>query len=285
MIRIHKYHCYGNDFLIIWDGQVERAKLSEFCAAICRRHSGVGADGCVFLSSGREGRFVCRIFNSDGSEARLSGNGARCAAAFLHHQGIYREEAAVLETLAGDKTYRLIECGSSSWTFRSTLGAPDFSPRSIPFRGSPQPERVVGHQLEVEGLAVSVTAFSMGNPQCQVFVEDLPEGDLFQRLGSGLEKHPDFPDRTNVGFVKVEDRHRLRLKIWERGVGPTLSSGTGSCAAAVAAIVNGRAESPLSVRTESGQQEVEWRQGGEVQLTGKADFIAEVLYPWNAGSQ
>lgn len=286
-VRVHKYHGYGNDFLILWDGQVQPQEYSEFSRSVCRRHWGVGADGCVFLSPRQSNRFLYRIYNQDGSEAGLSGNGGRCASAFLHHRGLAAGQEVVLETRAGDKRFRLLEGKEPVWTYRSWLGEPQFAPSSIPFRSADksaaQLERVQDYPLQAGGQSVRVTALWMGNPQCHLIADALPGDEEFRRLGAGLERHPAFPDRTNVGFVQVEGRHRLKLRIWERGVGPTQSSGTGSAAAAVAAIVNGKAESPVEVSTASGVQQVEWASGEGVVLTGQCRFVGQIDYCWESG--
>ncbi len=283
-IEAHKYHGYGNDFLIVWDGQVHADEHSEFSRAICRRHWGVGADGCVFLSPLKSNRYLYRIYNHDGSRAGFSGNGGRCACAFLHHFRLADREEILLETQSGDKRFLLLEAERPAWTYRCWLGEPDFAPDSIPFRPQSKEsmglERIVDHPLDVGDQTVRITALFMGNPQCQLLVKELPSDDTFRRLGAMLERHPAFPDRTNLGFVQVEGRHRLKLRIWERGVGPTQSSGTGSAASAVAAIVNGKADSPVEVHTESGLQQVEWSPGNPVVLTGQCRYVARIEYCW-----
>lgn len=281
-VEVFKYHSYGNDFLIIWEGSVQPADYSAFSRSICRRHQGVGADGCIFLAPVATDRFSFRLFNQDGSEAGLSGNGTRCCCAFVHHQKISNSDHLILQARSGDKHFELLEATEGCWAYRSSLGEPDFSAESIPFR--PQ-GKVLDHRgpitdfpLRVGKRTLRVTTLSMGNPQCQLLLDELPTPQEFQDLGAALERHPDFPDRTNVGFVVVESRHRLKLQIWERGVGPTCSSGTGSSAAAVAAILNNRAESPIEVSTETGTQKVEWNPGSPVLLTGRSWFVARIDY-------
>ena len=285
-IEVHKYHGYGNDFLIVWDGQVQPDEYSEFSRSICRRHWGVGADGCVFLAPLQSNRYLYRLYNQDGSQAGFSGNGGRCACAFLHHHKLADPKEIILDTRAGDKRFRLLQGEAPVWTYRCWLGEPDFAPDSIPFRPPSEEsvarQRILDYPLRVGGRTVRVTALWMGNPQCQLLVEDLPSEDEFRLLGAMLERHPAFPDRTNVGFVQVEGRQRLRLRIWERGVGPTQSSGTGSAASAVAAIINGKADSPVDVHTESGLQQVEWSPGAPVVLTGQCRYVARIEYCRNS---
>ncbi len=279
MIPLSKYHSYGNDFLVLVSSHVPAEEYSDFARDVCEAHFGLGADGCVFLEP-TAGRASLRIFNRDGSEAGMSGNGARCAAAFLHHRGLTLDSEVVLATRSGDKVYRLTETGQRSWTYQSNLGAPRFRPSEIPFRAAEGVEEVRDFPLQVKGRRVRVHALSVGNPQCALLVGELPGEEEFRELGAGLERHRRFPERTNVSFVRARRPDLLEIRIWERGVGPTHSSGTGSCGAAVAALRHGVAKSPVTVRTRTGSQTVQWEPGGEVLLTGAAGFIADIQYFW-----
>ncbi|HLV01190.1 MAG TPA: diaminopimelate epimerase [Acidobacteriota bacterium] len=272
-----KYHGYGNDFVIIpWD-QVETGQLSDFARRICDRHFGIGADGCIFLTL--ESPFTLRIFNRDGSESGMSGNGARCASAYLHHQGRAGERIE-LETQSGRKLFRLLKAGPPLWTFDSDMGHPSFDARSIPFH-PPHLDAVKDYPLEVGGEELELTVVNVGNPQCVVFSDTLPGDSRFKHLGFLLERHPAFPERTNVSFAQVVDRHHLKVRIWERGVGPTHSSGTGCTGAAVASIWTGRADSPVQVETATGIQVIDWQPDGSISLTGDAGFIADFKFGWS----
>jgi diaminopimelate epimerase len=282
LISASKYHAYGNDFLILLGASCERGRESEVSRAICDPHFGVGADGCVFLEP-REGLpFGFRIFNQDGSEAGMSGNGLRCAASFLHHKEIVASEEVYFDTAAGPRSVRLIESTYPVWTFRAAMGQPEFSPAAIPMRVGSERDRVTDYAMRLGDRVVSVTAMSVGNPQCVVFTDEPVTDEDFETLGRGLAMHPDFPEGTNVSFVEVLDRSVVGVRIWERGVGPTHSSGTGCCGAAVAALMTGRVEDPIQVRTETGTQLVEWEDGKEILLTGQASFIADVRFEWAA---
>ena len=280
MIAAFKYQSYGNDYLAIPESDLTRRSAAALTRDICRRHFGIGGDGCVFVEPGGKDRFRIRIFNPDGSEAAMSGNGCRCAGAFVHHRGWSRNPKLTLETLSGVKIHQLLDRDESSWRYRSSLGRPSFIPEEIPIRLEGEFSQVVNHSLCVGSAPVTVTALSVGNPQCVVFVSTLPRDAEFRRLGSGLEVHPAFPERTNVSFVQVTGTQRLDVRIWERGVGPTHSSGTGCSGAAVAAIHTGRVGSPARVGTGTGEQEVAWQPGGEVRLTGRVDFVGDVHYHW-----
>lgn len=279
MIPLSKYHSYGNDFLVLTSGHVPRPRFGDFAQAVCKPHFGLGADGCIFLDL-HPGRTRLRIFNRDGSEAGMSGNGARCGAAFLHHRGLVREPELKLETPSGSKIFRLTSSGKRSWTYETDMGRPDFEPAKIPFRADPDLREVRDFPVQASGETVRIHALSVGNPQCVLLLDRIPSEEEFHRLGAALERHRRFPKRTNVSVVQRVTAHHLKIRIWERGVGPTLSSGTGSCGAAVAAIRHGLAESPVTVETRTGTQRVEWTPDNPILLTGAAEFIADIQFYW-----
>lgn len=283
MILASKYHCYGNDYLVLPVPPVAESEFSHLAKTICHPHLGLGADGCVLILAALEEPFELRIFNRDGSQSGMSGNGVRCACAYLFQHRRVDQPRVEVRTPSGPKVYELLREGELVWEFRSYLGVPSFAPESIPFQAEQGLNRVENYPLEVAGQNLFVTALSVGNPQCVVFAEELPREDDFERLGAALESHPAFPEGTNVDFVQVESSHLLRVKVWERGVGPTYSSGTGSCGAAVAALATGRAENPVQVHTATGFQEVEWHPGSEIILTGRTEFIADVQFYWRSG--
>ena len=275
-MRFIKFEGFGNDYIVFEAEQLAGVEqLNEFVAAVCERHYGAGADGVIVLSlaeaSGAD--FVARIFNADGSEAALSGNGTRCAAAYLHYRGLWSQTDLRLGTLAGVKLYRLRETISRGhYWFESELGQPRFESTAIPMLTQVPVERVIAYPLAVGGESWPITALSIGNPHCCIFVDDFAALD-WRRVGSLIESHHQFPERINVTFVRVVDRGNIEVRIWERGVGETFSSGTCSSAAAIASIVNGLTERRVKVQTPGGQIEVEWREDDEVVLTGRADVV------------
>ncbi|MFN2481060.1 MAG: diaminopimelate epimerase, partial [Pyrinomonadaceae bacterium] len=233
------------------------------------------ADGAAASATSGVADFRVRIFNPDGSEAAMSGNGTRSAAAALFREGAWSREELRLGTRSGVKLYRLLAADAARglYRFAAEIGKPRFASASVPILVDEQLERVVDHPLEVApGETVRVTALEMCNPNCCLFVEDFGAAD-WRRLGRLIESHPRFPERTNVEFVRVVSKQRIEVRIWERGVGETLSSGTGSSAAAVAACLTGRTGRRVSVETPGGQLEVEWREDGEVVLTGEAEVV------------
>jgi diaminopimelate epimerase len=271
-----KFQGFGNDY-IIFEGQALGVveSLNNFARAVCDRHYGAGADGIVVISRAENGSadFATRIFNADGSEAGLSGNGTRCAVAYLYHQGLWDKDALRLSTRMGVKLYRLREeLSRGHYWFESELGQPRFDSPSIPMLTNEARERVVDYPLVVEGETFPVTALQMGNPNCAIFVADFEQLD-WRRVGRVLETHAQFPERTNVEFVRVADRANIELRIWERGVGETKSSGTCSCAAMVASVIKGLTDRRVTVWMEGGHAEIVWREDGEVVLTGRADIV------------
>ena len=253
----------------------EAGDLGSFARRICNRHYGAGADGVAVTrrSENDSSDFEVRIFNPDGSEAGMSGNGTRCAAAYLYFHGLWSNDLLRLQTRKGLKGYHLIErSGNGSFLFRSELGQPKLDSASIPLLTAESLDRVIALPLAVGDETVRITALQMGNPNCCIFVDDFEEID-WRRLGPLIEDHPLFPERTNVIFVRVVDRTNIEERIWERGVGETESSGTCSCAAVVASVINGKTDRRVSVHAPGGVLPIEWRDDGEVVLTGSAEVI------------
>ncbi|MDT4952564.1 MAG: diaminopimelate epimerase [Acidobacteriota bacterium] len=271
-----KFHGFGNDYLIFEAEKLASViSLNDFARSISDRHYGAGADGITVVrpSEKEDADFVVRIFNADGSEAGLSGNGTRCTVAYLYYRGLWSHDELRLKTKSGVKLYRLRERESDGhYWFESELGQPGFDSASIPMLTNEARERVTDYPLTVEGETLRVTALSMGNPNCIIFVDDFDKLD-WRRVGRSLENHEQFPDRTNVVFVRPVDRSNIEIRLWERGVGETFSSGTCSCAAAVASIINEKTDRHVNVHTQGGLIEVVWREDGEVVMTGRADIV------------
>jgi len=275
-IAFTKFHGFGNDYIVIEAKQFANLNgLGEFARRICNRHYGAGADGIAVVGTSQDpaADFKVRIFNPDGSEASLSGNGTRCAAAYLYHQKLWHADQLFLSTRAGVKRYVLRkDHGGGRYEFDSELGQPKFDSASIPMlTGSPL-DQVIDYELAVDGETLRVTALQMGNPNCCLFVEDFAALD-WRRIGRAIENHKQFPDRTNVVFVRVKDRDSIELRIWERGVGETTASGTCSCAAAVAAMVRKETERAIEVEMPGGRAKICWRDDGEVVITGTAEVV------------
>jgi len=257
MIRFAKAHAYGNDFVYVEQAAVAGVDLPALTRRICERNAGVGADGLIVYE--RTGRgAVMRLFNADGGRAEVSGNGVRALAALLLQASKPVNGSVTIETEGGVKQAVRLERAGSRQTFRTEMGLPS-DLRQV--------------RLETAGETVDAVVLNFGNPQC-ILLGPLPDEDRFRRVGSALERHALFPDRTNVEFAVVERPDLVRILIWERGVGPTMSSGTGSCASLVAAAAFGGAARDATVVAPGGSQRVEWREEA-VYLTGWAEVICE----------
>ena len=271
-----KFHGLGNDYLVIEAEQLsEVGDLGNFARRICNRHYGAGGDGIAIIARAdhEDADFNCRIFNPDGSEAGLSGNGTRCAVAYLHYKKLWNKEELRLSTKTGLKRYFLKgEAGPGKFLFESELGQPKFDTGSIPMSIMPPLDKVVNYPLVVNDESFSVTAMQMGNPNCCIFLDDF-DALNWRAIGKAIEVHPQFPDRTNVVFVRPVERDFIELRIWERGVGETMASGTCSCAGAVAAMVNNRADRDVRVLMEGGEVRIRWRADKEVVITGTAEVV------------
>ena len=263
-LPVCKANAYGNDFLLVPKDQARRG-AEHMAKHMCDRHRGIGADGLILYEL-RDRGATMELWNADGSASELSGNGLRCLAALVARaQNLEPADVISVETGAGLKTLELLERDRAAFTFRAALGPPaDLREVKIP----------------VLGETVTATVLNMGNPQC-VVLGDLPAQDRFMRLGPALSTHAMFPAGTNVEFASVEAPDRVRIMIWERGVGPTSSSGTGSSASAVAAAAHGGAAKSVDVIAPGGTQRVEWREDG-VYLTGWAAIVLDGEW-WGAG--
>lgn len=271
-LSFHKYQGLGNDFILVDNRHQPQPCLTpEEAVALCNRRFGVGADGVIFLLPGQEGAdFSMRLFNSDGSEAEMCGNGIRCLARFLQDLGIPgRDGAYQIHTLAG----RIVPQVRADGLVTVDMGIPRLLARQIPTTLVEPDEKVIRQPLAVAGREWRVTAVSMGNPHCVVFLEEegsLEELDL-AAVGPLFEHHPAFPERTNTEFVQVLSPTRLRLRVWERGAGATLACGTGACAVLVAAVLEERAESQATVELPGGNLEIRWDPSTQrVWMTGPA---------------
>ncbi|HEY6330887.1 MAG TPA: diaminopimelate epimerase, partial [Blastocatellia bacterium] len=274
-----KFQAMGNDFLIVMVEDVTRAsETPDLARRMCSRAFGAGADGLILVdqkgdqNGGQGARFSSRVFNSDGSEAEISGNGTRCVAAYLIWSGLASGPDLDVGTAAGIKHCALISRDGPRFEFRIDMGTPELRSDRIPVTMEPPAESVVDQELDVNGEQVRFTAASMGNPHCCLFVDDLSDA-IFSRLGPAIESHPRFPNHTNVEFIRPISHSEIEIRIWERGAGPTLSSGTGSCASVVASVLNRKTSRRVRVHTAGGILEVFWADDGHIWLTASAEAV------------
>ena len=271
MIPFVKTHALGNDFILVEQTPHIPADKAEFARRICQRNFGVGADGLILWTPENDA-FRIRIFNRDGSEAECSGNGLRCAAAYLIESGRSPGEEIRLETISG--AYMLRRAGRQ---YEADMGVPGLAPEDIPFLPPVAMKQVVNYPLPADGELVAITACSTGNPHCSLFV-DAQNDSYVEKLGPLLERHPAFPHRTNVEFIHILNYSEIEVSFWERGVGVTYASGTGSCGATVASILNGKTGRQVTVHTKAGKLSVEWLENAHLKLTATANVIAEGNY-------
>jgi diaminopimelate epimerase len=256
-ITFVKAHGAKNDFLLTWEKDAPEADRPTIARAICNRYTGAGADGWMLVTPpDASGEGSITLYNSDGSVPELSGNGTRCAAALLVRDG-YANDVIRLRTGAGPKSLRLIERHGLTFQFEMNMGQPEI--------------RALHFDMALKTGTRDVTLVDVGNPQCALAVDDFDFD--WRAVGAEIETHPHFPNRTNVSFIRRVDRNTIDVRFFERGAGETMSSGTGSTGAAVAAVALGMAEWPVRVWTPAGPLDL--RHDEDVFLTGPAEIVAE----------
>ena len=268
MQKFEKWQGCGNDFIII-DRVGDAIETPEEIVRLCDRHFGIGADGVIYVQSSTKAATRMRIFNADGSEPEMCGNGIRCFARYLlTGDKFFSDDDLTVETGAGILTvsmkYDLITVD---------MGEPIFNADKIPVDGFGS-QKLVGEPIEVDGTRYKMTCVSMGNPHCVVFVDDIAKVDL-EHVGPKFETHKIFPRKTNTEFVQVIGKDKLRMRVWERGSGITLACGTGACASLVAAVLNERAKKCAEVKLDGGALKIEWKDDGRIFMTGPAEFVFE----------
>lgn len=261
-----KAEAVGNDFLVVGWNDVDALGFGEddlgsLAKQMCDRHRGPGADGVEYVFDSPDADAHIRLFNSDASEAEISGNGTRCVGAWLVDRRGERERIT-LSTAAGIKPLEVLECDPPRFLFDMGMGLPKYE------------ESDLKRTLQLQHGSVEATVVNVGNPQCVLFVNHF--GIDWRSWGSQIERLPEFPSRTNVSFVRIVDEHTIDVRFWERGAGETMSSGTGSTGAAAAAILTGQIKSPVKVDTSAGQMDLRW--DDQIYLRGPARLIARGDY-------
>ena len=276
LISFTKMHGIGNDYIYINCMESVPDRLPELAEEMSDRHFGVGGDGIVLICPSDKADFRMRMFNNDGSEARMCGNASRCIAKYVHDHRLTDKTSISLETLSGIKVLSLNM--SSSGEVESVtvdMGEPEFKAGLVPVRSTA--EKMVEEPVATSCGEVKVTAVSMGNPHGVVFVdriEDVP----FETLGPELEKHSMWPDRANIEFLQIISPEEARMRVWERGTGETLACGTGACASAVAAALTGRCGREVTIHLRGGDLHIRWADNGHVMMTGGATEVFEGNY-------
>ncbi|MHC1585683.1 MAG: diaminopimelate epimerase [Candidatus Syntropharchaeia archaeon] len=273
ILTFTKAHGTGNDFIILDESTVSEDKMPELVRKLCERRFSIGADGVLFVCKSDICDVRMRIFNSDGSEAEMSGNGMRCFARYLYEKGIVRKEKITVETMAGRVVPEIILEDGKIRAVRVYMGKASFERKKIPMRGKETYAINTDFYVNEKFGSVKLTALSLGNPHAVIVVEDLYDIDVGE-LGAAIESHPDFPNRTNVQFVEINDKNDIDVRTYERGVGETLSCGTGSTASVFALDALGYIDRKKSVivHTFGGTLFVELKEDGAY-LTGPAEIV------------
>lgn len=270
-IEFTKMHGLGNDYFFIDGAKFRISDPAELSRRMSHRHLGAGADGIILINPGRNGAdFSMRMFNADGSEAETCGNGIRCFAKYVYERGMTDKTEFIIDTLAGPNRVTLGMDGGKVTTVRSNMGQPRFDRAEIPMEGPPG--RVIEEDLDVDGMIMKVTCTNIGNPHAVFFVDDATVVPLAE-VGPKIEHHPKFPQRTNVEFVTVQDPGNMVMRIWERGSGITMASGSGSCGSALAAMITNRVHRRVNVHLVYGALTVEWADDGFVYQEGPATEV------------
>jgi diaminopimelate epimerase len=267
-LQFTKYQGLGNDFILVDNRDSTTPKVTpEQAIALCDRHFGIGGDGVIFALPGQDGTdYTMRIFNSDGSEPEMCGNGIRCLARFIADlEGANAKASYTIHTLAGLIVPKLTADGQVT----VDMGKPRLAASEIPTTLAGADGQSIDQPLTIAGQTWQVTNVSMGNPHCITFVDDVAAIDL-EKIGPQFEHHPAFPQRTNTEFIEVVRPDYLKMRVWERGAGITLACGTGACAALVAAVLNGKSDRKATIALPGGPLLIEWASDDRIFMTGPA---------------
>jgi diaminopimelate epimerase len=270
-MKFWKMHGLGNDYIVIdnRDERISGAEAAKLAKKLCERRFSVGADGLLLVSNSAAADVRMRIFNADGSEAEMCGNGIRCFAKYCYENNVVRKGELTVETLAGVKHVWLTLKNEEVKAVKVDMGAPNWERTALPMTGQ---GTCIAEDFEVDEETYKLTCLSMGNPHCVTFVDNVDDFPV-EYIGPMIENHKAFPKRTNVGFVQVLNASELRVRVWERGCGETLACGTGACAAAAAANKLGKVGNKVTVHLLGGDLKVDIAES--IFLTGPAEKVFE----------
>lgn len=273
MIKFTKMQGLGNDYVYIDAINQKIENESSLAQIISNRHFGIGSDGLILICSSEFADFKMRMFNSDGSEAEMCGNGIRCVGKFVYNKGLTNKTTLKIETLAGVKELKLNLKEGKVDTVRVDMGEPILEAEKIPVVSS---EKMVKNlKLEIEEREFNFTCVSMGNPHAITFVENVENFEV-EKYGSKIEVNKRFPKKTNVEFIEIVNKEYIKMRVWERGAGETLACGTGACASVVAGIINNLIERKVTVELLGGILEIEWnKEDNHIYMTGPAVTVYE----------
>lgn len=276
-MKFTKMEGLGNDYVYINCFEETIQNPSELAIRISDRHFGVGGDGLILILASTKADAQMRMFNADGSEAGMCGNGIRCVGKYLYDHHLVQKKVITIETLAGIKNLQLETSNDRVVSVRVDMGEPILDPALIPIKI--QKKSVIAEPIEVNGRSYQFTGVSMGNPHCIIFIPAITNQMVLQD-GPTLEVHPYFPHKTNVEFIEVLTKDLIRMRVWERGSGETMACGTGACAAVVAAILNGLTNPIVTVKLLGGDLKIEWeKDSNRVFMTGPAIEVFQGVWP------
>lgn len=272
VMKFTKMHGAGNDYIYV-NGFEETIKdRSAFSIKVSDRHFGIGSDGLIVVDPSDVADCKMDMYNADGSQGKMCGNGVRCVAKFVYDNGIVKKEDIAIETLSGIKYIKVTVKDGKVVAARVNMGKPILKADEIPtkFEG----DTVVSQKLSIGEKSYDVTCVSMGNPHCILYVDDVKNLDL-EKIGPDFENHPMFPDRINTEFIHIVSETEFDMRVWERGSGETLACGTGACAAAVASVLNGycKRNTDIKVNLIGGTLTINWTYEGDVYMTGPAETV------------
>ncbi len=279
MVRINfwKMHGIGNDYIVIDNRNriIKENNISELAKKICKRRFSIGADGLLIIENSNIADIKMRIFNSDGSEAEMCGNGIRCVSKYCYEKNIINKEEMIIETLAGiRRTFLTIENGKVS-KVKVDMGKLIFEKSKIPMIGEGE---CINEEFEIDGEKFRITCLSIGNPHCVIFVDNLDTFSV-EKIGPKIENHKIFPNRINVEFVEVLNENEINVRVWERGCGETFACGTGACASVVAGKILGKINNKALVHLIGGDLEVEYEEN--VFMIGPVEKVFEGFFDWD----
>ncbi|GJQ57991.1 MAG: diaminopimelate epimerase [Candidatus Scalindua sp. AMX11] len=260
----------GNDYVYVNCFEETVTNPSNLAVKISDRHYGVGSDGLILIMPSKFADVKMRIFNADGSEAQMCGNGIRCVAKYSYTFGLKKSDTISIETLAGIKTAILTVENEKVSQVKVEMGSPILLRNEIPMVG--KNESVIDEPLHVESSSINITCVSMGNPHCISFWDNVDSLEL-QSIGKGIENHKVFPQRINAHFVQILSSNKIKMRTWERGSGETLACGTGAIASCVASILNKKTERSITVCLPGGDLQTEWTDDNKTYMTGPAEFV------------
>ena len=267
-MKFTKMQGIGNDYVYVNCFQEKVENPGELAVRVSDRHFGIGSDGLILIKPSEEADFRMEMYNADGSEGAMCGNGIRCVAKYVYDYGLTDQTSLSVETKSGIKYLDLTIEDGKVCQVRVNMGAPELEPRKIPVVSDK--ERVIDQPIEVQGRIYHMTCVSMGNPHAVVYLDDVKNLKI-EEIGPEFESHSCFPDRVNTEFVRVVDEHTVEMRVWERGSGETLACGTGACAVAVASILNGYVNGEVTVKLLGGDLKIFWDEKENlVYMTGPA---------------